>query len=91
MFTPAQRVAVRLDAPGAPTAWLGLRGQIKALFPSQDAPGGPWEAAYAVRFEDLDEWVMVRESWLVDEGVYDIQQGQDEPDEPQTYLGQEPR
>ncbi len=43
---------------------------------------------HRVQFDDFDDWVLVRESWLEDETVYDLQRKNlDDTDEPMTYFG----
>ena len=87
-FQHTQRVVVRQNVIHAPAAWLGLRSVIGVMYQAQGAPGGPWEPGYRVQFDDFDDWVLVRESWLEDETVYDLQRKNlDDTDEPMTYLG----
>ena len=67
-FSVGDRVRVPEDTGRAPREWRGVDGEV--LDASASTPQGPslptrWEPPYVVRFDGREDWVAIKESWLV--------------------------
>ncbi len=67
-FRVGDRVRVPEDASRAPREWRGVDGEV--LDASASTAQGPslpmrWEPLYVVRLNGREDWVAIKESWLV--------------------------
>ncbi len=67
-FKVGQKVQA-LETRRVPVAWVGARGVVAGVMETaageSAAPPKDWEPCYAVLFDGRQDWVAVRESWLM--------------------------
>lgn len=58
-----------METRRVPVAWVGARGVVLGVMETATGenaePPKDWEPVYAVLFDGRQEWVAVRESWLL--------------------------